>query len=142
METNSKIVLRLSKNMTVPPEIDIADVLQAKKGGEWYVFSYLPGDPAAYAFMMEWFYDEAEQHPLTENVPIVSFNPATPAQTIGVRFQGLVHILVPLLNKSIEYYGRVSICNKDGTKTMAKIEAPISEIEAPHRRHRPTWEIH
>lgn len=138
--------------------IDIDEPIVLQRGQSRTIdFTYTAGDPAAFAFLVEWFATEADAeagiNQLPPNLFAVVPSPATPLQTEGTH-SGSIFLKAPnepersmyygkisICQDTYLYIGKISICQEDIIPVQEEKRQPIGTLMPPRRRHYPTWEI-
>ncbi len=136
---------------TAPYLYLLDDEIQATQAVTDYRFRYRVGDPAATAFVLEWYANRLDSllmvDPLTdtERLPSAVFIPNTP-NAIDVEpdaFQNGVLRLYPSRHEN-PYTGAIGLLCMEQCPVKAGDPKtnPVDPIDSPRRHHRPTWEIY
>ena len=138
-------------NPFIPATIDIDEPIVIRTGETKQVlYTYLAGDPPAYAFLVEWFRSEADaeanRHQLTQEIPIATLEPGIPVDAPGLQ-NGRMHLHAPSTTAGMVFYGKLSICQKDPWIYFGKlsicqgtvIDIPQTSLSQNNRRTANVW---
>ena len=112
-------------NPRIPASIDIDEPIVVAAGTAKNVaFTYDPGDPPAFGFLMEWFWAEADaeadRNKLTSDIPQTQLSPEIPLITPGTH-NATAQITAPINSGGLTYIGKISICQDDPWEYVGKI---------------------
>jgi len=130
------------------PTLDIKDeIVGAPNARVICNFTYTPGDPPAFAFLLEWYRTEQdaslEENELTTDIPLVRFEPTHPNPNDG-EHTGKLHLRLPNVPHDTEFVGKFIICSRGATR-MIEISTDTKDITActpisQRKTSRPNWE--
>lgn len=115
------------------PTLDIKEeIVGAPNAKVNCYFTYTPGDPPAFAFILEWYATEedalTETNELTTNIPLVRFEPTHPNPNEG-EHTGILKLRLPNVPHNTEFIGKFIICSQGGTRRV-QIKTKSQEVSS------------